>query len=210
MIVSFLNQKGGTGKSALARTLAVEFVRNDWSVHVADMDVAQSTSFQWAGRRADGELSNAVDVALYRDVNNLSKLDGLYDLLIVDGKAFADTHALQVASLSSLVVIPVGVSVDDLKPALDLAVGLVQKGVDKEKILFVISKVTENGEREAMSSRSSIQNWGFKVTRGWVPLKTAYSQTLDMGKSLTETKYKELNAKADRIIKQIASKLLEK
>lgn len=74
----------------------------------------------------------------------------------------------------------------------------------------MISKVTENGEREAMSSRSSIQNWGFKVTRGWVPLKTAYSQTLDMGKSLTETKYKELNAKADRIIKQIASKLLEK
>ena len=48
MIISLLNQKGGAGKSSLARALAVEFARNGWGVHVADLDKGQQTFFKWA------------------------------------------------------------------------------------------------------------------------------------------------------------------
>jgi cellulose biosynthesis protein BcsQ len=51
------------------------------------------------------------------------------DLLIIDGKAFADAHLLTVAKASDLIVIPVGVNADDLEPTLNLATELINKGV---------------------------------------------------------------------------------
>ncbi len=203
MIISFLNQKGGTGKSTLARAVAVEFVRNDWSVHVADMDTVQQTLFKWAGRREEEQVKPVIEVASYREPKAALKIAKGVDLLIVDGKAFADTHVLDFAKVSDLIVLPVGISTDDLEPTLKLATELVNKGIPRESIFFVVCKVMKNGEREAMNTRRSIENWTFKVATGWIPMQTAYSQAMDAGRALTETKYKELNNSTDKIIQQI-------
>ena len=63
---------------------------------------------------------------------------------------------------------------------------------------------TKNGEKEAMNTQNCIRNWAFNVAKGWIPMQTAYSQAMDKGRALTETKYKELNNTTDKIIKQIA------
>nr|WP_307983502.1 ParA family protein [Yersinia pestis] len=47
MIISVVSQKGGVGKSSLARTLAVEFTRAGWRVLLADTDYGQATSNRW-------------------------------------------------------------------------------------------------------------------------------------------------------------------
>ena len=208
MIISFLNQKGGAGKTTLARALAVEFLKNEWSVHVADMDVSQKTLFNWAGRRAEGEILPLVEVALYREPKAALKAAETNDLLIIDGKAFADSHVYDFAEHSDLIVIPVGVSVDDLEPSLKLAMELINKGIDKDRILFVVSKVPRSGDKEAMATRQSIVNWSFDVAQGWIYLQTAYSQAMDTGKALHETKYKELNSAVDRVLQQIVNKAL--
>lgn len=209
MIISFLNQKGGTGKSSLARAVAVEFLRNKWQVHVADMDLAQSTTFNWAGRREEAGFLPPVDVALYREPKSALKAATLTDLLIVDGKAFADSHIADIAIHSDLVVLPVGFSVDDLEPTLKLAMELIKKGVKREALFFVVCKVTKNGEKEAMNTRASIEEWGFSVAQGWIAMQTAYSQAMDSGKAFTETKYKELNKATDNIIQQIADRAIK-
>lgn len=208
MIISFLNQKGGAGKSTLARAVSVEFVRNKWAVHLADMDTAQQTAFTWAGRRNDSEIDPTVEVALYRDPGSAIKAASMADLLVIDGKAFADNHVVEIAKASDLVVLPVGVSTDDLEPTLKLAMELVNKGIRKEALFFVVSKVPKNGEREAMATRDSIGNWGFDVAQGWISMQTAYSQAMDAGRALTETKYKELNKATDKIIQQIVDKAM--
>ena len=51
MIISLISQKGGVGKSGIARLLAVEFVRAGWSVKIADLDTMQGTSTKWKARR---------------------------------------------------------------------------------------------------------------------------------------------------------------
>jgi len=209
VIISFLNQKGGTGKSTLARAVAVEFVRNGWGVHVADMDTVQKTLFNWAGRREEGQIKPAVEVALYRAPKTALKAADSSDLLIVDGKAFADTHVLDFAKVSDLIVLPVGISTDDLEPTLKLATELVNKGISRTSMLFVVCKVMKNGEREAMNTRQSIENWAFNVASGWIPMQTAYSQAMDNGRALTETKYKELNKSTDKIIQQIVDAALK-
>jgi len=208
MIISFLNQKGGTGKSTLARAVAVEFARNGWGVHVADMDTLQKTSFNWAGRREEAGVTPEIEVALYREPKAALKAAETSDLLIIDGKAFADTHVLEFAKVSDLIVLPVGISADDLQPTLNLATELVNKGIPRSLMFFVVCKVTKNGEREAMNTCKSINNWSFDVAQGWIPMQTAYSQAMDTGCALIETKYKKLNATTDKIIKQIADKAL--
>ena len=46
-IISFVGQKGGTGKSTLARAFAVEALRRESGVVIADLDEAQRTSWDW-------------------------------------------------------------------------------------------------------------------------------------------------------------------
>lgn len=210
MLISLLNQKGGVGKSSLGRALAVEFARNDWNVHVADLDRTQQTFFKWAGRREENNIMPLIEVALYSDAKAALKAEKNTDVLIVDGKAFADAHALEVAQKSDLVIIPVGVSIDDLEPSLKLAVELVNKGIERDSIIFVVCRVPTNGEKEAMNTRSSIQMWNFEVVQGWIPFKPAYSQAMDKGLSFTETPFKSLSDKADKIIEQLFSKAAEK
>lgn len=206
MIISLLNQKGGVGKSSLARALAVEFARNGWSVHVADLDRAQQTFFSWSQRRAEEGIKPEIETALYADPKAALKASKNSDVLIVDGKAFADTHALAIAQESDLVIVPVGVSLDDLEPSLKLAVELVNKGIKKSRIAFVVCRVPDKGDKEARNTRSSIKAWGFSVVQGWLPFKPSYSQAMDKGLAFTETQFKTLNTKADRIIEQLFTK----
>lgn len=209
MILSLLNQKGGVGKSSLARALAVEFARNEWGVHVADLDRAQQTFFKWAGRREEAGINPLIEVALYSDPKAALKASANTDVLIVDGKAFADTHALEIAKSSDLIIIPVGVSLDDLEPSLKLAVELINNGIDRASIVFVVCRVPDNGEKEAMNTRSSIKGWNFEVVQGWIPFKPSYSQAMDKGLSFTETPFKTLSEKADKIIEQLFNKAIQ-
>ena len=43
MIIGLISQKGGVGKSTLARAVAREYVMNEWAVMVADMDQEQQS-----------------------------------------------------------------------------------------------------------------------------------------------------------------------
>lgn len=210
MIISLLNQKGGVGKSSLARALAVEFARNGWAVHVADLDRAQQTFFKWTQRRAEAGIEPAIEAALYGDPKAALKAAANADVLIVDGKAFADAHALEIAESSDLVIIPVGVSLDDLEPSLRLAVELVSKGINRSNIIFVVCRVPDKGEKEAMHTRGSIAGWNFEAVQGWIPFKPSYSQAMDKGLAFTETPFKSLSEKADHIIEQLFTKATNK
>ena len=50
IIICMCSQKGGVGKSTLARLVAREYANAGWSVKIADLDVSQGTSFNWQGR----------------------------------------------------------------------------------------------------------------------------------------------------------------
>ena len=50
-IIGIVSQKGGVGKSTIARLLAREYAQAGWNAKIADLDVAQGTSFNWQARR---------------------------------------------------------------------------------------------------------------------------------------------------------------
>ncbi|MCF1437186.1 MAG: hypothetical protein LPD71_00015 [Shewanella sp.] len=206
MIISCLSQKGGPGKSTIARGIAVEYIKNGWDVHVADMDTTQLSTLNWSARREAIDISPAVDVATYRTPTSAARSIGRCNLLVVDGTPYATEDTAHIAKDSDLIVIPTRITHDDLEPALRLGQELTIKGVSKSQLLFVVTQVPESGDKEAMKTVASIKDWGFEVVPTWMTFRTAYGKAMDAGYSMTETRYASLNDRAGRIISAIADK----
>lgn len=205
MIISVLSQKGGVGKSTLARGIAVEFVKNGWDVHVADMDTTQQSTVNWAERRDAIGVLPTIDAAMYRNPQSALRSVARCDLLVIDGTPYATQDTLELAKESDLIVIPTGITHDDLEPSLRLAQELTMKaGVQRKKVLLIVMKVPENGDKESESTKSSIEDWGFSVPKPVMPFKTAYGKAMDAGYSMSETRFATLNERAGSVLNAIA------
>jgi chromosome partitioning protein len=84
-LVAIVSQKGGVGKSTLARLLAREFAAQGWNVKIADLDISQGTSFQWRSRRLENQIGPDVPVEQFGQVDRALALAGQYEMLIFDG-----------------------------------------------------------------------------------------------------------------------------
>ncbi len=205
IIISVISQKGGVGKSTVARMVAREFAANGWAVKVADLDISQSTSFKWRSRRLQGGLEPDVPVEMFGSVKKALEDGGHYDLLIIDGAPHATEATKEAAKASDLVIIPTGLSVDDLEPTVLLAHELA-KLIEPERIVFTLSRVG-NSSAEVQESRAYLERSGYKVLGGELPDQVGYRRALDEGRTVTETRFATLNQKADQVAQAIMDKL---
>jgi chromosome partitioning protein len=200
-VISFLSQKGGVGKSTLSRAVACEAHKSGLLVKLADMDTQQGTSSEWHRERLNNGKEPIGSVEVFSTAANLLKSTNNSDLLVVDGAPRASAGTLEIAKISDLVVLPTCSSRDDLVPAVKLAYELIKNNIPKKNIAFALSRVTT--EAEIQEAREFIEQAGFTVLEGCLYEKTAYRQAQDSGLSVTETRYKTLNIKADTILESI-------
>ena len=104
-IIAIAMQKGGVGKSTLARSLAVAASKADYNVLVLDMDAQQSMS-QWAERRAE-----QLPVVKFLSEIELPKMlesaeDAGCDLAIIDTPPARSTAAPAAVEEADLVIVP--------------------------------------------------------------------------------------------------------
>ena len=201
MIISFISQKGGVGRSTLARATATECIRSGKSTHLSDLDSQQQTSAKWAERRDQAGIFPAVETGVYRRHDVALKAANSCQCLIVDTRPFADISSLDIARQSSLVVIATGTSLDDLEPSLLLGHELVHKGIPHNRLLFVVGKAPSLAE--GRSAIETIAGWQFSCVSTFLTFKAGYSITLDAGHSITETPWKTLNRRARNIVHDI-------
>lgn len=207
MIIACLSQKGGSGKTTIARGLAVEFVKNGWDVHVADTDLQQLTLHTWAGKREAIGITPVIDVASYRSPQSALRATARCDLLIVDGAPSASQDTAYFASQSDLVIIPTKTTDDDYIPALALAQELtIKKGLDRQRILFVITQVPDYGEKKAAERIEELKGWGFDVVPTWMMFQQSFGTAMDAGYCMTETRFNTLNERSGEIIQYIGEK----
>jgi chromosome partitioning protein len=113
-IVSFVTQKGGTGKSSLAVSLAVAASESGLKVVVLDID-PQGTTGEWYKRRT-GEAPAVQSISWANLSSRLYRLGQQgYDLAIVDTPG-ADSHgATEALKESHFCLLPVRPSVADIE-----------------------------------------------------------------------------------------------
>ena len=200
--VGILSQKGGVGKSTLSRALAVEFARKDFDVKIADMDLKQKTSLEWNALRLDREISPQIEVQSFGNVKDVLKQEDMYDLIIFDGVGQADSQTLEIAKICDVIVLPSGLSRDDLLPQIRLANEMNKKGISRSKIGISLSRAGRSN-REIIDATEFIELSGFKYL-GKIDEKTSITQAHDNGYAANETKYETINNTVDSVIQGVA------
>ena len=206
LVIGVISQKGGVGKSTLARLIACQYAANEWSVKIADMDLSQGTSTGWNRRRMQNSISPVVAVEQFMTVADATKSAKNHDLLVFDGAPHSTRMTLEIAKVSDIVVIPTGVSLDDLEPTIRLAHELKQNKIEKEKIGIALSRIG-NSDAEVEEARNYIAQSGYFLFEGLIQEKTAIRRAQDEGKSATETLYKSINERVDVLMQSIVNRI---
>lgn len=206
-IVGFVSQKGGVGKSTESRALAREATSCGIKTKLADLDIGQATSTEWHRRRLAAGLPPAASVELFATARQALESAGDVELLILDGPARASKGTYEIAKVAHLVVQPTGASLDDLVPAIKVFNALVKDGIPRSKLVFSLSRV--GTEAEEADARAYISEAGYDMLAGCLFEKPAYRIAMNSGLSVTETRYKGLNKRADELIQALIDKIGE-
>ena len=224
--IAFLSQKGGCGKSTLARLFAQQFIApgvrqaevsgpGDLTALIADMDYRQGTSARWAAIR-EREGLKGVRVVPCTSVEAALKAGAGVSALVFDGAPYASAQTLEIARAVDLTVIPTGPSPDDLHPNVLLAHELVQAGLDRECIRLALFRVDKDAPREIAQAVKYIHDAGYQVFVAALADKPSYRRALEAGRSPAETinpatgnPYEGLNAAAIALANEIAAALLD-
>lgn len=205
-IVSFVAQKGGVGKSTLARALAREASQSGWDVLLADLDAQQGTVTEWNRVRMANDYDPVGQVEVFGKAANALKKADDFDLLVLDGGARASAATGELARHSDLVILPTCASRDDLLPAIRLAQELIAAGIPDDRMAFALVRVTTQAEID--DARQFIMRAGYSVLGGCLYEKPAYRQAQNDGLSVTETRFASLNQKADELLQALVDKLI--
>jgi chromosome partitioning protein len=207
-IIGIVSQKGGVGKSTLARMMAREFAEGGMRAKVADLDTQQQTCTHWAGRRAENGVVPEIQVQSFAAVKTALEDAPHFDVLILDGKPNASEQTFEIAGASDLVVIPTGQTVDDLHPGVVLAHTLRKKGIAMDRLAFAMFKTT-GSDRENAAARQYLKEAGYLVLDGEVPVSTGYGSASDAGRAITETSFRTLNDRAAALAQSVIDRMAE-
>ena len=209
-IISVLGQKGGVGKSTIARMLGEQFARMDdggWEVKIADLDVAQSTSWNWMRRRAANGYTPAIRVETMT-LDKALKDARFFHVMILDCPGFATRDPLQAATASKLVVVPSCIGTDDLEPTVRVLHDLKKGGVEKQRIVVLLTKVGDSAV-EIQQARDYFEEAVYYVANTTLKDATLYRRALDVGQTLTEVKHKGLADRARQVFVELIERLTQ-
>lgn len=141
MIISILNQKGGTGKTTLAVNIAREYTVRSKKTLLVDSD-SQGSALRWH-ERSGGELIDLTCLPVTTLDKDVLKFKDRYDRIIIDGIPRVSPLTVAAIKASDMVLIPVQPSPYDIWATEDL-VRLVNERIEitegKLKAAFIISR----------------------------------------------------------------------
>ena len=165
LLIGIVSQKGGVGKSTLARLIAREYSQAGWTVKIADLDVSQGTSYNWQARRLQNGIEPVISVERFGTVEQALKQKQHFDLVILDGPPHSTAGTLRIAAAADLVVLPTGLALDDMEPSVLLAHELVKKGIPKARLAFAFCRVGDS-ESEIAEAREYVTQAGYRRLTG--------------------------------------------
>jgi chromosome partitioning protein len=209
-VVPFMNNKGGTGKSVLARTYAVEAARAGASVLIADLDDVQRTSKKWADHRKANGLNPAIGAELAVPRTAYDMVDRA-DLLVIDTPGWTDIETVKMANWSTFCVIPSRANrMDDLSETVRLLHVLKTQGLPVWRFGVALNALrTTTAKQDDKDARAYLGEAGYEALPGYVRDLKPYEVALLQGKAITETDQKELNDEAFVLVNGIAGAVLE-
>lgn len=209
--IACLSQKGGPGKSTIARLAAVAYASAGWDVAVLDTDLDQTTAARWYARRLNNPMLSTEKLITIRGTGpgSLRAVEvGDPDLIVIDGCPHATATTAGYALHSDLILIPTGTSIDDLTPAAQLAKQLMEAHqVPADHIRFVLNNVALKGKGVQQAIQLLQDETGVQVLPAYLTKRVSYANALDEGKAPQEASHPSVKAEAMNLVSAISGAL---
>lgn len=182
-VITIAMQKGGVGKSTLARSLAVAAVQDGLSVLIIDMDTQQSIC-QWAERR-DADMPVVIFSTENELPKKLAQAKGNADLVIIDTPPARSTEAPAAVEISDLVLIPTTPDVEPLEQmprTLRLCRGF------GRPVYAVVNMANPTGPAEVVQTREVIEAMGAEMAPVVLHRRKAHRAASASGLTVQELK----------------------
>lgn len=204
LIIACLSQKGGVGKSTIARLIARTYAISGWSVKICDFNTTQLTSQKWSKIRENMEVDPPILAEAYVSPTRLKRED--VNLVVADGRPDSDQSSLEIARTSDLIILPTGLALDDLEPQLAFAKELKNKGVNPNRIMFVLNKTDDSSValREAKEYLAE-----FHVAEQDIVARNSYQRAQNHGLAISEVAdhVGSLSERADLLAAEIVERV---
>ena len=205
-VISFTNQKGGSGKTTLSANLAVLWSNSEYKVAVIDADAQNSLTY-WLEARKKYYGEDDIGITSYNfDVRNLKEeikqIKKKYNFIIIDSPPSITFDTIQIIKASDRVFVPVQPSPLDLMatvPFLNLV-----KQEKKNPIIFLNRVMPRARLTDAMILR--LRYAGAKIARSRISSKVLFAETFFVGRgvidiSVTSDAAKEIINAGNEIIR---------
>jgi len=205
LVWSFVNQKGGVGKSSISINVAACLAGLGHKVLLIDAD-KQATASTWASLRADTPF-RVVGMARENMARDAMRLAADYDFTVIDGPPQAETISRSCIVAADLVVVPIepgGAS----RWSADLTVRQIMEAQELKPNLkcgFVVSRRIK-GTVLGREARAAASDAGIPVFGTEVENRIPYAEAMTMGKTIFEW---APNGPAARDIESLTHELLE-
>lgn len=180
--IALICQKGGTGKTTLALSIATEAARSGLTVAIIDLD-PQVSACEWGDLRA-GEAPIVIDAqpARIEGVVERAREMGV-DLLLVDTAGRTEQAALAAARVADLVLVPLQPSVVDLK-TIKATNDLINLAGDKRRAA-VLTRVKPFGNRH-LETAAWLEGQGMPVCPATIGDRITFQDAYAQGQGASE------------------------
>jgi chromosome partitioning protein len=175
MIIAFVNQKGGVGKTTLAVHFALWCAQRGRRVALIDTD-CQQTATKWI-RTADPSITLRAQFEADAVIEEADRLSGAHDLVVADGPAnLADcTRALLL--VADRAIVPCGPTLPDLEATTaTLRILANARRVRSDRLpqpLLVLARLRSPRYRLSREALAAAQTLAVPVARRPLPLREA-------------------------------------
>ena len=205
-IITFANQKGGSGKTTLSANLAVLWANSGYKVAVIDADAQQSLTY-WLSARKKYYLNEPLDIDSFpfnsRDLkNDLQHIKRKYDFIIIDSPPSITFESVQIVKSADAIYVPVQPSPLDLMATIPF-LKIVKD--EKKNATVILNRVMPRAKlTDAMIIR--LKYAGAKIARSRISGKIIYAETFTVGRgvvdiSITSDSAKEIISIGNEILR---------
>ena len=206
MIISFLNQKGGVGKTTLAVNVAGELAAKK-RVLLIDVD-PQGSALDWAAAR--GECAAVFPVVgqprptISRDIGEVGKG---YDHVVIDGPPRVTELARSVIMASDIVIIPVQPSPYDIWAAQEVVTMIREAMIFRPelKAAFAINRKINNSVI-GRDVQDALKGYEFPVLKTAIGQRVVFAEAVNKGRLVREI---DASSAAAKEVEEITADIVE-
>lgn len=182
-VLSVISQKGGSGKTTLVVSLAVEAIHAGKQVVIVDLD-PQASAANWGDRRGEDMPPTVVSCQASRleKVLSTAKSQGV-EFVVVDTPGKSAEAAIAAAKWADHVLIPVEPHMSSLETL--ASVGEILALAGKPNATVVINRAPPLGKRHEDASQA-LTSQGFTVAPITLFQRAAYSDSTNLGSTAGE------------------------